>query len=55
MSGNREDLAPVKSFSIGLEGSPDLVNAQKVAEFIGTETVDVASCCCRWAVDRLRT
>ncbi|EOD14324.1 hypothetical protein EMIHUDRAFT_66467 [Emiliania huxleyi CCMP1516] len=28
---------PVKSFSIGLDGSPDLANAQKVGEFIGTE------------------
>ena len=32
-----DDLQPVKSFSIGLDGSPDLANAQKVAEFIGTE------------------
>ena len=36
-SGNPQDLEPVKSFSIGLEGSPDLAAAQKVAEFIGTE------------------
>jgi len=35
--GNPDDLKPVKSFSIGLEGSPDLAAAQKVADFIGTE------------------
>jgi len=35
--GDAEDLAPVKSFSIGLEGSPDLTAAKKVADFIGTE------------------
>mmetsp|Transcript_24750 Transcript_24750/g.56386 ORF Transcript_24750/g.56386 Transcript_24750/m.56386 type:complete len:402 (-) Transcript_24750:484-1689(-) len=35
--GNAEDLTPVKSFSIGLEGSPDLSAAKSVAEFIGTE------------------
>jgi len=36
-SGQAEDLEPLKSFSIGLEGSPDLAAAQKVADFIGTE------------------
>uniref|UniRef100_A0A7S2E451 asparagine synthase (glutamine-hydrolyzing) n=1 Tax=Haptolina brevifila TaxID=156173 RepID=A0A7S2E451_9EUKA len=35
--GNPADLQPLKSYSIGLEGSPDLENAQKVAESIGTE------------------
>jgi asparagine synthase (glutamine-hydrolysing) len=35
--GKVEDLAPVKSFSIGLEGSPDLKAAQRVADFIGSE------------------
>ena len=35
--GKVDDLQPLKSFSIGLEGSPDLANALKVAEFIGTE------------------
>jgi asparagine synthase (glutamine-hydrolysing) len=35
--GNTEDLAPLKSFSIGLEGSPDLAAAQRVSDFIGTE------------------
>jgi asparagine synthase (glutamine-hydrolysing) len=30
-------LEPLKSFSIGLEGSPDLAAAQKVADHIGTE------------------
>eukprot|EP00962_Isochrysis_galbana_P031973 scaffold10469_cov118-Isochrysis_galbana.AAC.1 len=35
--GRVEDLQPLKSFSIGLNGSPDLANARKVAEFIGTE------------------
>ena len=37
MQGNAADLAPTKSFSIGLEGSPDLAAAKTVAEFIGTE------------------
>eukprot|EP00322_Chrysochromulina_rotalis_P031414 CAMPEP_0115846352 /NCGR_PEP_ID=MMETSP0287-20121206/9818_1 /TAXON_ID=412157 /ORGANISM="Chrysochromulina rotalis, Strain UIO044" /LENGTH=602 /DNA_ID=CAMNT_0003300143 /DNA_START=132 /DNA_END=1940 /DNA_ORIENTATION=+ len=36
-TGNQEDLTPVKSFSIGLNGSPDLAAARKVADFIGTE------------------
>jgi len=36
-SGRKEDLEPVKSFSIGLEGSPDLAAARVVADFIGTE------------------
>jgi len=36
-NGNTDDLEPVKSFSIGLDGSPDLAAAQKVADFIGTE------------------
>ncbi|KAL1522160.1 hypothetical protein AB1Y20_021799 [Prymnesium parvum] len=36
-AGAVDDLKPVKSFSIGLEGSPDLANAEKVAAFIGTE------------------
>ena len=36
-TGNPADLQPLKSFSIGLSGSPDLANAQKVADFIGTE------------------
>jgi asparagine synthase (glutamine-hydrolysing) len=35
--GDAEDLKPLKSFSIGLEGSPDLAAAKQVAEFIGTE------------------
>jgi len=35
--GDPEDLKPIKSFSIGLEGSPDLSAAQAVAEFIGSE------------------
>ena len=35
--GNPDDLEKVKSFSIGLWDSPDLVAAQKVADFIGTE------------------
>ena len=35
--GAPEDLEKLKSFSIGLEGSPDLSAAQVVAEFIGTE------------------
>ncbi len=37
LDGRKEHLEPVKSFSIGLEGSPDLSAAKKVAEFIGTE------------------
>jgi len=36
-SGNPADLQPLKSFSIGLEGSPDLAAAQKVSDAIGTE------------------
>jgi asparagine synthase (glutamine-hydrolysing) len=36
-SGDPADLQPLKSFSIGLDGSPDLVAAQKVADAIGTE------------------
>jgi len=36
-SGDPEDLKPLKSFSIGLEGSPDLAAAQQVSDFIGTE------------------
>jgi asparagine synthase (glutamine-hydrolysing) len=35
--GDAADLEPLKSFSIGLEGSPDLAAAQKVADSIGTE------------------
>ena len=35
--GNPEDLAPTKSFSIGLDGSPDLIAAQRVADYIGSE------------------
>jgi len=35
--GDASDLNPLKSFSIGLEGSPDLKAAQTVADFIGTE------------------
>ena len=40
-SGNPDDLTPVKSFSIGLEGSPDLAAAKKeppnlAAEFSAT-------------------
>ena len=35
--GDAADLEPLKSFSIGLDGSPDLVAAKKVAESIGTE------------------
>ena len=37
VNGIADDLKPLKSFSIGLEGSPDLKNAQLVADFIGTE------------------
>jgi len=37
LKGHPEDLQKVKSFSIGLPGSPDLAAAQKVADFIGTE------------------
>ena len=37
VNGIADDLNPLKSFSIGLEGSPDLQNAQLVADFIGTE------------------
>jgi len=36
-SGNVADLEPVKSFSIGLDGSPDLKAAQAVSDYIGTE------------------
>jgi len=36
-NGDPELLQPLKSFSIGLEGSPDLAAAQMVAEAIGTE------------------
>ena len=36
-AGDPSDLEPLKSFSIGLEGSPDLIAAQKVADAIGTE------------------
>ena len=36
-SGDPSDLEKLKSFSIGLEGSPDLSAAQAVADFIGTE------------------
>jgi len=36
-SGDPQDLDPVKSFSIGLEGSPDLAAALDVSKFIGTE------------------
>ena len=36
-TGDPSDLEPLKSFSIGLEGSPDLIAAQKVADAIGTE------------------
>jgi len=35
--GNPADLEPLKSFSIGLNGSPDLAAARKVADAIGTE------------------
>ena len=35
--GDPRDLEPLKSFSIGLEGSPDLKAAKAVAESIGTE------------------
>jgi len=35
--GRPEDLEPTKSFSIGLEGSPDLKAAQVVADYIGSE------------------
>ena len=28
---------PLQTFSIGMEGSPDLANARKVADFLGTE------------------
>ena len=35
--GNPSDLSPLKSFSIGLKGSPDLAAARKVADAIGTE------------------
>ena len=37
MGGSPDDLEAVKSFSIGLKGSPDLAAAKKVADFIGTE------------------
>jgi len=36
-SGDPSDLEPLKSFSIGLSGSPDLAAARKVADAIGTE------------------
>jgi len=36
-SGDPEDLKPLKSFSIGLQESPDLAAAEVVAEYIGTE------------------
>ena len=36
-TGKPDDLEPLKSFSIGLEGAPDLEAAQTVADFIGTE------------------
>jgi len=36
-SGNPADLEPLKSFSIGLPGSPDLKAAKVVADSIGTE------------------
>jgi len=36
-NGIVDDLKPLKSFSIGLEGAPDLEAAKKVADFIGTE------------------
>ena len=36
-SGDPSDLEKLKSFSIGLDGSPDLAAAQTVADFIGTE------------------
>ena len=35
--GDPSDLEPLKSFSIGLEGSPDLKAAKQVADSIGTE------------------
>ena len=35
--GSVDDLQPLKSFSIGLPGSPDLAAARKVADFIGTD------------------
>jgi len=35
-TGDPELLTPLKSFSIGLEGSPDLAAAQQVADAIGT-------------------
>jgi len=35
--GDPRDLEPLKSFSIGLDGSPDLAAAKKVADAIGTE------------------
>ena len=35
-SGNPADLQPLKSFSIGLDGSPDLVAAQKVLTYLLT-------------------
>ena len=35
--GDPSDLEPLKSFSIGLDGSPDLAAAKKVADAIGTE------------------
>jgi asparagine synthase (glutamine-hydrolysing) len=37
LRGDPSDLEPLKSFSIGLEGSPDLAAAKTVAEAIGTE------------------
>jgi len=36
-TGDPNDLKPLKSFSIGLDGSPDLAAAEKVAAYIGTE------------------
>jgi asparagine synthase (glutamine-hydrolysing) len=32
-----KELAPIKTFSIGLKGSPDLAAARKVAEYLGTD------------------
>lgn len=37
----RQYLAKVRTFSIGLEGSPDLVASQKVADYLGTDHTQV--------------
>lgn len=40
-SHNTFDMGRLKTFSVGLEGSPDLAAARKVADFLGTDHTEV--------------